>query len=91
MPLKTRTAGVPIPANSRSSLAYPMCSNSSPSRWAVRTEWIWAVCGFLVLAVGLVFGQTVGHEFIGFDDQVYVYENPHVTARADRFRTMVGD
>ena len=38
-----------------------------------------AVCGFLLLAVGLVFGQTVRHEFIGFDDNAFVYENPHVT------------
>ncbi len=37
-----------------------------------------AVCGFLVLAVALVFGQTVGHEFINFDDNPYVYENPVV-------------
>ncbi|HEY1786090.1 MAG TPA: tetratricopeptide repeat protein [Pirellulales bacterium] len=41
--------------------------------------WVWAICGFLLLAVGLVFGQTVGHAFLGFDDQTYVYENPHVT------------
>ena len=41
---------------------------------------VWVVCGLLLLAVGLVFGQTVRHEFIGFDDQGYVYENPHVTA-----------
>ena len=45
-----------------------------------RAYWIWAICGFLLLAVGLVFGQTVRHEFIGFDDDVFVYENPHVTA-----------
>ena len=37
-----------------------------------------AVCGLLLLAVALVFGQTVRHEFVNFDDQVYVYENPHV-------------
>jgi len=34
---------------------------------------------FLLLAVALVFGQTVGHEFIDFDDDQYVYENPQVT------------
>jgi tetratricopeptide (TPR) repeat protein len=34
----------------------------------------------LLLAVGLVFGQTVRHEFIGFDDNAFVYGNPHVTA-----------
>ena len=34
-----------------------------------------AVCGLLLLAVGLVFGQTVRHEFVNFDDDWYVYEN----------------
>jgi tetratricopeptide (TPR) repeat protein len=44
----------------------------------MRAWWIWAVCGFLLLAVGLVFGQTIRHQFIGFDDNGFVYENPHV-------------
>ena len=38
-----------------------------------------AVCGLLVLAVGLVFGQTVRHEFVNLDDTMYVYENPQVS------------
>ena len=37
------------------------------------------VCGFLLLAVAVVFGQTLKHGFINFDDGPYVYENPHVT------------
>ena len=37
-----------------------------------------AVCGLLFLAVALVFGQTVRHEFVTLDDDEYVYENPHV-------------
>ena len=37
-----------------------------------------AVCGFLLLAIALVFSQTVRHEFVNFDDQIYVYENLHV-------------
>jgi protein O-mannosyl-transferase len=37
-----------------------------------------AICVSLLLAVALVFGQTVGHEFINYDDQQYVYENPQV-------------
>ena len=41
--------------------------------------WVLAICGFLVLAVVLVFGQTIRHEFVNFDDNVYVYENPQVT------------
>jgi tetratricopeptide (TPR) repeat protein len=40
----------------------------------------WAVCGFLLLAVGIVFGQTLSHPFIGYDDSEFVSENPHVTA-----------
>ncbi len=36
------------------------------------------VCGLLLLAVVLAFGQTVGHEFVNFDDNVYVYDNPQV-------------
>ena len=39
----------------------------------------WAVCGFLLLAVALVYGQTVRYEFINYDDDDYVYENSHVT------------
>ncbi len=45
----------------------------TPDRWQSP-----AVCVFLLLATGLVFGQTVGHEFINLDDNVYVYQNPHV-------------
>ena len=30
------------------------------------------VCGFLLLAVVAVFGQTVSHDFINFDDDLYV-------------------
>jgi tetratricopeptide (TPR) repeat protein len=37
-----------------------------------------AVCGFLLLAVALVFAQTVRFDFVNFDDDQYVYENPQV-------------
>ncbi len=37
------------------------------------------VCALLLLAVGLVFGQTVGHAFVNLDDGPYVFENPHVS------------
>ena len=36
------------------------------------------VCCLLALAVAVVFGQTVQHDFINFDDDVYVYNNPHI-------------
>ena len=38
-----------------------------------------AVCGFLLLAVVLVFGQTLRHEFVNYDDGDYVSENPLVS------------
>ena len=64
----------------KDSLAFPAASNRSrPADGRARTWWVWAVCGFLLLAVGLVFGQTVRHEFIAFDDNLFVYDNPHVT------------
>jgi protein O-mannosyl-transferase len=42
-----------------------------------------AVCCFLLLAVGLVFGRTVCYDFVNFDDDHYVYDNPHVTRGLD--------
>ena len=37
------------------------------------------VCALLLLAVGLVFGQTIRHEFVNYDDGPYVVDNPQVT------------
>src|SRR6266568_5648939 len=34
---------------------------------------------FLVVITWLVFGQTLGHDFVNFDDHVYVYDNPLIT------------
>ncbi len=42
-------------------------------RWLVP-----GVCIFLAGIVWVVFGQTLGHEFVNYDDQVYVYENSTV-------------
>jgi tetratricopeptide (TPR) repeat protein len=38
-----------------------------------------AVCLLLALAVWTVFGQTIHYEFINFDDDSSIYENPIVT------------
>jgi tetratricopeptide (TPR) repeat protein len=51
---------------------------SNLSVWTHNTYAVAAVCGFLLLAVALVFGQTVGYEFVNYDDNSYVYENPEV-------------
>ena len=39
-----------------------------------------AICGFLIVAVAVVFGRTVQHGFVNYDDAVYVYENPQVAS-----------
>ena len=37
------------------------------------------VCLTLAIAVCAVYGQMAHHEFIAFDDNEYIYENPHVS------------
>ena len=37
-----------------------------------------AICLFLLAAVAVVFGQTLGYDFVNLDDNQNVYENPHV-------------
>ncbi|HEX4143107.1 MAG TPA: tetratricopeptide repeat protein [Pirellulales bacterium] len=37
-----------------------------------------AICGFLVLAVLLVFGRTLSYDFVNFDDDYFVRDEPHV-------------
>ena len=39
-----------------------------------------AICGFLLLAVVLVFGRTAQYGFVSYDDDAYVHKNPHVAA-----------
>ncbi len=38
------------------------------------------VCMALAATVWLVFGQTLNHEFVNYDNDVYVYENPQIKA-----------
>src|SRR5438309_5813387 len=53
---------------------------SSRSSKAIVSRWlILGVCVFLIAITWLVFGQTLSHEFVNFDDHVYVYENPVIT------------
>ncbi len=54
-------------------------TSRGPSPSAGNRRAVLAVCAFLLLAVFVVFGQTVRHEFISLDDHEYVSENPHVT------------
>jgi tetratricopeptide (TPR) repeat protein len=52
------------------SVALPKTSR----RWAI--GW---VCIFLALLTSLIFGQTLWHDFINYDDPRYVYENTKIT------------
>ena len=42
-------------------------------RWTVA-----GICIFLAAIIWAVFGQTLGYEFVNYDDDKYVYENPVV-------------
>ena len=52
-------------------------------RPAVRHREAWlalAVCGLLVAAVFAVFGQTLWFDFSSYDDSIFTYGEPNVTA-----------
>ena len=56
----------------------------TPARWEAiwgpRAAFVWLPsAGLLLLAVGLVFGQTAGFGFVNYDDGEGVYENRLVT------------
>ena len=72
---RNRAAKTPSsPAIARDSIASSASGAAGRDRLAV-----WAVCGFLLLAVAAVFGQTVTYEFVNFDDPDYVYRNARMT------------
>jgi tetratricopeptide (TPR) repeat protein len=57
--------------------------NTPASRW--RPWWkIAGVCLGLILAVWLVFGQTLHHGFVNIDDDLYVYHNRLIKAGLTR-------
>jgi tetratricopeptide (TPR) repeat protein len=66
-----------------STITAPHVHHISPqSRAPSRSSRRWvaaAVCILLVAITWLVFGQALGHDFVNFDDQTYVYENTKIT------------
>ena len=40
----------------------------------------WGVVGFLLVAIALIYGQTLWFSFLNYDDNVYVYITPEVRA-----------
>jgi hypothetical protein len=66
------TGDMPELANSR--LPESECRPTGLNdRWTVL-----GVCIFLAVAIWLVFGQTLRHDFVNYDDNEYVYKNPVV-------------
>jgi protein O-mannosyl-transferase len=61
---------VPVHLISSQSIALPKTNR----RWLTV-----GVCIFLAAIICIVFGQTLGHGFVNYDDQNYVYENPKIT------------
>ena len=61
-----------------------MSRRQPPSKNAVRApgrDQCWRVAGICLVLAGItfaVFGQTLHHEFVNFDDNEYVYQNPVV-------------
>jgi len=63
------------PAVSRMKVRARTVKTRSPSRLALL-----AVCGIIVVLVWIVFGQTLAHDFVNYDDKTYVYGNSLVDA-----------
>jgi protein O-mannosyl-transferase len=55
-------------------------NTSQATQEQVGSYWTAALCGLILLLVCLVFGQTLLNEFLDYDDDGFVYRNPHVTA-----------
>src|SRR5207244_13586668 len=45
-----------------------------------RTRLIFGICAVLAVITWLIFGQTLEHQFVTYDDPNYVYENANITA-----------
>src|SRR6267378_2160592 len=50
-------------------------STRSPSRAAQ-----FGICAAIVILIWIVFGQTLGHDFVNYDDKTYVYGNSLVSS-----------
>ena len=57
-----------------SSETLPNLNPNAGPRYAVVSVYV-----MLAALTWVVFGQTLGHEFLAYDDQTYVYKNPQIT------------
>src|SRR6266704_3557766 len=67
-------------ASNRRKHSSGVSGSGSCDRGQCAKSWVtdFLVCLVLVAVTWAVFGQTLGHDFVNFDDHVYVYENPLV-------------
>jgi protein O-mannosyl-transferase len=52
----------------------------NPKKDPVHRRVLIGICVLLAALTWIVFGQTLGYQFVEYDDQNYVYENPEITA-----------
>ncbi|MEN6457591.1 MAG: tetratricopeptide repeat protein [Thermoguttaceae bacterium] len=71
-----KNAVVPSPREGKPRLADPnSCGLERPGR---ERAIVASICALLLAAVALVFGQTIQHSFVNYDDYLYVAENQAV-------------
>ncbi len=57
----------------------PDPGSPSPARTAGRNVYApWLICSLLLLAVAVLFGPAVQYDFVNYDDNIAVYENPAI-------------
>jgi protein O-mannosyl-transferase len=75
--MKSRNQQKSVPA--RNVPPHPSAKSSANLPSPASPWLILAICAFLALIVGIVFGQTRQFQFLGCDDYNYVYNDPMVT------------
>ena len=55
--------------------------NHQPTKSKPRFHWSrFGICAAIVTLIWIVFGQTLWHDFVNYDDQTYVYGNSLVSS-----------
>ena len=74
-----RSSAPVSPAGERPEVADSRSPESGNHPAGLNDRWpVSGVCLFLAAIIWAVFGQTLYHEFVNYDDNTYVYENPVV-------------